>query len=59
MSKVGNLSSSSVLYVLAAELAAPHHADEWGLLFALGPGISAEFVLLQWQDASAALPSAA
>ncbi|HEV7623081.1 MAG TPA: type III polyketide synthase [Amnibacterium sp.] len=60
MAKVGNLSSSSVLHVLASELAAPHGRDEWGLLFALGPGISAEFVLLQWADAAVLpLPTAA
>jgi alkylresorcinol/alkylpyrone synthase len=60
MAKVGNLSSSSVLHVLASELAAPHLASEWGLLFALGPGVSAEFVLLQWPDTAALpLPSAA
>lgn len=60
MAKVGNLSSSSVLHVLASELAAPHLGGEWGLLFALGPGISAEFVLLQWSDAAVLpLPTAA
>jgi alkylresorcinol/alkylpyrone synthase len=60
MAKVGNQSSSSVLHVLASELAAPHLPGEYGLLFALGPGVSAEFVLLQWPDAGgAALPSAA
>ena len=46
--EVGNLSSSSVLHVLAAEMAAPHGPGEHGLLFALGPGVSAEFVLLEW-----------
>ena len=48
MAAVGNLSSSSVLHVLAAELAEPHAAGDVGLLFALGPGVSAEFVLLEW-----------
>lgn len=42
---VGNLSSASVLHVLAATDAAP---GTHGLLFALGPGVSAEFVLLRW-----------
>ena len=60
MAKVGNLSSSSVLHVLAGELAAPHVRDEFGLLFALGPGVSAEFVLLQWAGtAILPLPTAA
>jgi alkylresorcinol/alkylpyrone synthase len=60
MAAVGNLSSSSVLHVLAAELADPHAGGEYGLLFALGPGVSAEFVLLQWPTAAVgALPSAA
>jgi alkylresorcinol/alkylpyrone synthase len=48
MAAVGNLSSSSVLHVLAAEVAEPHAAGDHGLLFALGPGVSAEFVLLRW-----------
>jgi alkylresorcinol/alkylpyrone synthase len=60
MAAVGNLSSSSVLHVLAGELTAQHEQHEYGLLFALGPGISAEFVLLQWSEAAvAALPTAA
>jgi alkylresorcinol/alkylpyrone synthase len=58
MAAVGNLSSSSVLHVLAAELEAPHHAQEHGLLFALGPGVSAEFVLLRWPEAAEALAAA-
>lgn len=44
--RVGNLSSASVLHVLA---------DSWqqepgtrGLLFALGPGVTSEVVLLEW-----------
>ncbi len=59
MAAVGNLSSSSVLHVLAAELDAPHAAGERGLLFALGPGVSAEFVLLRWQDEVPAVQAAA
>jgi alkylresorcinol/alkylpyrone synthase len=46
--KVGNLSSAAVLHVLADGLAQP--ADTLGLLFALGPGVSAEFVLLRWPE---------
>lgn len=47
LEKVGNLSSSSVLHVLADAGIQP--AGTRGLLFALGPGVSAEFVLLEWQ----------
>lgn len=58
MAAVGNLSSSSVLHVLADELRAPHRAEESGLLFALGPGVSAEFVLLRWAEPALALAAA-
>ncbi|TCP58317.1 15-methylpalmitoyl-4-hydroxy-2-pyrone synthase [Tumebacillus sp. BK434] len=44
----GNMSSCTVLFVLARELQDPHHAGEHGLLFALGPGFSSEQVLLRW-----------
>lgn len=40
----GNLSSASVLHVLAEAIDAGEHN---ALLFALGPGVSAEFVLLE------------
>jgi predicted naringenin-chalcone synthase len=36
----------------------PHDAREYGLLFALGPGVSAEFVLLRWPEAAEALAAA-
>jgi alkylresorcinol/alkylpyrone synthase len=45
LEQVGNLSSAAVLHVLAATEPAP---GSHGLLFALGPGVSAEFVLLEW-----------
>lgn len=48
LDRVGNLSSAAVLHVLADAMDAPHGAGESGLLFALGPGVSAEFVLLEW-----------
>ena len=54
MAAVGNLSSSSVLHVLAAEAAEPHVPGDVGLLFALGPGVSAEFVLLRWSGSAPA-----
>lgn len=46
LARVGNLSSSSVLHVLADAMTQRPGAR--GLLFALGPGVSAEFVLLEW-----------
>jgi alkylresorcinol/alkylpyrone synthase len=46
LARVGNLSSASVLHVLAAGFDQP--ADSTGVLFAVGPGVSAEFVLLNW-----------
>lgn len=47
---VGNLSSSSVLHVLSDALVQP--AGSRGLLFALGPGITSEYVLLDWAEAA-------
>jgi alkylresorcinol/alkylpyrone synthase len=47
LERVGNLSSAAVLHVLADTLAVPQQREH-GLLFALGPGVSAEFVLLEW-----------
>jgi alkylresorcinol/alkylpyrone synthase len=44
-----------VLHVLAAEVAEPRAAGDHGLLFALGPGVSAEFVLLRWSAPSTVL----
>jgi alkylresorcinol/alkylpyrone synthase len=46
---VGNLSSAAVLHVLAEQLGA-HPPDTIGLLFALGPGVTSELVLLRWAD---------
>lgn len=48
LERVGNLSSSSVLHVLADTLEQEPAAGSTGLLFALGPGVGAEFVLLEW-----------
>lgn len=48
LERVGNLSSSSVLHVLADTIAEHPQPGSTGLLFALGPGVSAEFVLLEW-----------
>ncbi len=46
LDRVGNLSSASVLHVLAD--VDPQPSGTRGLLFALGPGVGAEFVLLEW-----------
>ncbi len=46
LAKVGNLSSASVLHVLADGFDQLAGTD--ALLFAVGPGVSAEFVLLEW-----------
>jgi alkylresorcinol/alkylpyrone synthase len=49
LERVGNLSSASVLFVLAETLARPApEAGSHGLLIAMGPGFCAELVLLQW-----------
>jgi len=49
LDRVGNLSSAAVLHVLADTLELDaHERGAPGLLFALGPGVSAEFVLLEW-----------
>jgi len=43
---VGNLSSASVLFVLAETLA--DHPEGYGLMIAMGPGFCSELVLLRW-----------
>jgi alkylresorcinol/alkylpyrone synthase len=49
LAEVGNLSSASVLHVLAASLAQPPPpSGEPGLMLAMGPGFCAELVLLRW-----------
>jgi alkylresorcinol/alkylpyrone synthase len=49
LARVGNLSSSSVLHVLADTLAAePPPAGSPGVLLAMGPGFCSELVLLGW-----------
>jgi alkylresorcinol/alkylpyrone synthase len=46
---VGNLSSASVLFVLADELEAGQGLPgELGLLVAMGPGFATELLLLRW-----------
>jgi alkylresorcinol/alkylpyrone synthase len=53
LAEVGNLSSSSVLHVLAATLAdrasgSTSSVGGYGVLMAMGPGFCAELVLLRW-----------
>jgi alkylresorcinol/alkylpyrone synthase len=49
LSRVGNLSSASVLHILSEELAKGLQAPgDDAVVFALGPGVSAELVLLRW-----------
>lgn len=49
LQRVGNLSSASVLFVLADLLAAGEaRPGDRGLLLAMGPGFCSELVLLQW-----------
>jgi alkylresorcinol/alkylpyrone synthase len=49
LDQVGNLSSASVLFVLADTLAQVQaKPGEFGLMLAMGPGFCAELVLLQW-----------
>jgi alkylresorcinol/alkylpyrone synthase len=47
---VGNLSSASVLFVLGDFLdAGDARPGDLGLLAAMGPGFSAELLLLRWE----------
>ncbi len=46
--EVGNLSSASVLMVLAETMRRPPPPGGHGLVIAMGPGFCAELVLLQW-----------
>jgi len=51
LASVGNLSSASVLHVLAATLQDPAPpAGSHDVLFAMGPGFCAELVLLRWPE---------
>ncbi|MCU1438296.1 MAG: type polyketide synthase [Naasia sp.] len=60
LAAVGNLSSVAVLHILAGTLSgAAHLPGDAGLLFALGPGVSAELVLLRWPAAQDAAVGAA
>jgi alkylresorcinol/alkylpyrone synthase len=49
LSRIGNLSSASVLHVFQDTLRErPASPGDWGVVMAMGPGFCAELVLLQW-----------
>jgi len=48
LARIGNLSSASVLNVLADTMAEPPAPGTWGLMLAMGPGFCSELVLLRW-----------
>lgn len=49
LAKVGNLSSASVLFVLADTIRErPGRPGDFGLVIAMGPGFCSEMVLFQW-----------
>lgn len=47
LERVGNLSSASILFILADALGAGYPGDR-GLMVALGPGFASELLLLEW-----------
>jgi alkylresorcinol/alkylpyrone synthase len=48
LAEIGNLSSASVLHVLAETMRQPPPPGSPGVLLAMGPGFCAELVLLRW-----------
>ncbi|MBX3165834.1 MAG: type III polyketide synthase [Candidatus Eremiobacteraeota bacterium] len=48
LQKVGNLSSASVLFILAEVLKRDYRPGDYGLMLAMGPAFCAELVLLKW-----------
>jgi alkylresorcinol/alkylpyrone synthase len=48
LAEAGNMSSASVLHILEKIQAAPPRPGSFGLMVGLGPGVSAELVLLRW-----------
>jgi alkylresorcinol/alkylpyrone synthase len=48
LAEVGNLSSASVLHVLEKTTDTDPTPGSAGLMIGLGPGVSAELVLLRW-----------
>lgn len=52
LEQFGNMSSPTVLFVLDRAMREESHAGERGLTVSLGPGFSAECVLLEWENVS-------
>ena len=50
LAEVGNLSSASVLHVLELVCEAGMRSESFGVMVGLGPGVSAELVLLRWPE---------
>lgn len=50
LAAVGNLSSASVLHVLAATIDTGPAPGSPGMMLAFGPGVTAELVLLRWPE---------
>ncbi len=48
LQKVGNLSSASVLFILAEHLKKAYKPGDYGLMLAMGPAFCSELVLLRW-----------
>jgi alkylresorcinol/alkylpyrone synthase len=48
LARVGNVSSASVLFILAETLATRRPPGTYGLMLAMGPAFCAELVLLRW-----------
>ena len=48
LAEVGNLSSASVLHILQRVIGAGQGEGAFGMMVGLGPGVSAELVLMQW-----------
>ena len=49
LKEYGNMSSASVLFVLAELMRSPPRAGELGVIIAFGPGVSGEIVLARWE----------
>jgi alkylresorcinol/alkylpyrone synthase len=48
LGEIANLSSASVLHILRDTIAKPPPSGSPGMMLAMGPGFSSEFVLLRW-----------
>ncbi|MGH7001573.1 MAG: 3-oxoacyl-[acyl-carrier-protein] synthase III C-terminal domain-containing protein [Stellaceae bacterium] len=49
LQRIGNVSSSSVLFILEELLGSGRPTPgQWGVMLAMGPGFGLEIVLLRW-----------